>query len=131
MSTNVFFDLAVGRASQILGKKSRLILLLGRLSHKLQHVNWSALKTQEIKQQFFLFGRLLHAFAKGRYTDISWKSLLLITAAIIYFISPVDLIPDWIVAVGFTDDFTILMSVYASVRHELDKFLTWERSQLM
>lgn len=130
ISNNVFFDMALNTASGTLSKKGRLFLLMSRLGPKLQKVNWANFKGTGIKERLFLFGRLLKAFAKGEYTSIPWKTVLLITAALIYFISPVDLIPDWLVAVGFTDDFGILMSVYVSVQHELEKFLTWEKSQL-
>jgi uncharacterized membrane protein YkvA (DUF1232 family) len=87
------------------------------------------IKSKELKERLFLFGRLLKAFVKGQYTSIPWKPVLLITAAIIYFINPADLIPDWLFAVGFTDDAGILMMVYSAVQVELNKFLDWEKTQ--
>ena len=75
--------------------------------------------------------RLFKAYASGKYKNIPWKSLLLITAALIYFVSPVDLIPDVLLGIGFTDDFAILLMVYKSVHSEIEKFLDWERSQVI
>lgn len=126
---NAFFDLALGKASKILGTRTRMLILIGQLGTKLKSANWKNIKSAEAKERLFLFGRLLKAFVKGKYTSIPWKPMLLITAAILYFINPADLIPDWILAVGFTDDAGILMMVYASVRAELDKFVAWENTQ--
>lgn len=76
-------------------------------------------------------GRLIKAYALGEYRDISWRTILLVTAAIIYFINPVDLIPDLIPITGFTDDIGVLIWVYNSVNAELEKFIMWEQSRVV
>jgi uncharacterized membrane protein YkvA (DUF1232 family) len=128
---NAFFDLAIGKASKILGTRARMLILIGQLGARLKSTNWKDIKSAHLKERLFLFGRLLKAYIRGTYTSIPWKSMLLITAAVIYFINPVDLIPDWLLAIGFTDDAGILMMVYASVRADLDKFVAWENAQLI
>ncbi|MBL7834088.1 MAG: DUF1232 domain-containing protein [Cyclobacteriaceae bacterium] len=55
---------------------------------------------------------------------------MIVLAAIIYFLNPIDLIPDFIPVLGLTDDFSVLLWVYNTVTHEIDKFLTWERANL-
>jgi uncharacterized membrane protein YkvA (DUF1232 family) len=131
MRGNVFFNIALSKASRLLGKKGRLLLLLTKLGQKLQHVKWKEIRKEDIKEKFFILGRLLKAYALGRYREIPWKTLLLITAAIIYFINPIDLVPDWIPGLGLTDDVGILMSVYYSIDSEIEKFLTWEKTQIV
>lgn len=119
--------MALNKASSVLGKKGRLLILLTRLGTKLRSVK---MKDLNVKEKFFILGRLLKAYALGKYREIPWKTLLLVTAAVLYFVNPIDLIPDWIPGIGFTDDLGILMSVYASINSEIDKFLTWEKSQV-
>ncbi len=46
-------------------------------------------------------------------TPIRVKAMLL--AALAYFVTPVDFIPDWIAAFGFTDDATVLMAAIGLV----------------
>lgn len=128
MRKNVFFNFALNRAPAILGKKGRALMLLTKMGDKLRHVN---MKDINIREKFFILGRLLKAYILGRYREIPWKTLLLVTAAILYFVNPIDFVPDWIPFLGFTDDFGILVSVYSSVRSEIDKFLTWEKSQVI
>lgn len=83
-----------------------------------------------IKDKFFVLGRLIKAYALGNYRQIPWKTILLIVAAIIYFVNPLDLIPDVVPLTGLTDDFAVLVWVYNSVSSEIDKFVAWEEDQL-
>lgn len=127
---NIFFKAAVKKAAALAGKKSRLLLLLSRLTLKLKEVNWKKVTVLTAKEKLSTFGRLLRAYALGRYRNVPWKSLLIIIAAVLYFVSPLDLIPDLLPLTGFTDDFAVLLWVYNSVATEIDKFLTWEKSQV-
>ncbi len=47
------------------------------------------------------------------------KSRLILIAALAYFVSPVDAIPDFIFALGFVDDASILMAAFAAVRSSI------------
>ncbi|KAF0112265.1 MAG: hypothetical protein FD147_326 [Chloroflexi bacterium] len=70
--------------------------------------------------------RLLQAYFSKQYTAIPWGSVVLIVGAVIYFVSPIDLMPDWIPLSGFIDDAAVLMFVLAQIRSDLDRFLLWE-----
>lgn len=127
-SNNPFFKMALNKASKWIGKPGRLLKLVVDLSAKIRTINWKGVKRSEVKESFFTMGRLLKAYATGKYKGVPWKSLLLIAAAIIYFVNPIDLIPDWIPGLGITDDLGILMTVYKSVSADIDKFLDWEKT---
>jgi uncharacterized membrane protein YkvA (DUF1232 family) len=127
---NKFFTAALKRAVQTAGKPSRLLLLLSRLAMKLREVNWKSVNAETAKEKFYVFGRLTKAYALGHYRQIPWKTILLIVAAIIYFVNPIDLLPDLIPIAGLTDDFGVLLWVYNAVNTEIDKFLDWEKSRL-
>lgn len=131
MTKNTFFNIALSKASSLLGRKGRMLALLASFAFKLKNVEWSRLNGQDIKEKFFVIGRLFKAYTLGKYRNIPWKPLLIITAAMIYFVSPIDLIPDVLAGVGFTDDFAILLSVYNAASDELDKFIEWEKSQVI
>ena len=110
------------------GKPGRLLLLLSRLTMKLREVDWKNVKISTAKEKLYILGRLIRAYALGHYREIPWKSILIIIAAVIYFINPIDLLPDFIPITGLTDDFGVLLWVYSTLSGEIDKFLTWERS---
>jgi uncharacterized membrane protein YkvA (DUF1232 family) len=126
---NQFFQAALQKASRILGKPGRMILLLVAMVRKLNHTEFTKGDAALVKEKFFTLGRLLRAYAQGEYREIPWKSLLLIVAAILYFINPIDVIPDLMPLVGLTDDFAVLFMVYKAIGADIDKFLEWEKSK--
>src|SRR5688500_10572310 len=109
MLKNSFFTAALRKAAAMSGKPGRLILLVSRLAMKVREVNWENVKTANAKEKFYVLGRLIKAYATGQYRNIPWRTILIIAAAIIYFINPIDLLPDLIPALGLTDDFGILL----------------------
>lgn len=126
---NRFFEAALQKASRILGKPGRIILLLTTLVRKLQHTNVVNSDSVQVKAKFYTLGRLLRAYAHGEYREMPWKSLLLIVAAVLYFINPIDVLPDIMPLVGLTDDFAVLLMVYKSLAADIDRFLLWEKSK--
>ncbi|MEX1238850.1 MAG: DUF1232 domain-containing protein [Cyclobacteriaceae bacterium] len=127
---NRFFTSALGHAASVLGRRGRLLALLPQLAMKLRETKWRNVNTNAAKEKFFVLGRLLKAYALGDYREIPWKTLLLIVAAIIYFLNPLDLIPDLIPLTGLTDDFAVLLWVYNSASNEVHKFLDWEKNKV-
>ena len=75
--------------------------------------------------------RLTRAYFSKQYTDVPWQTIVLAIAALIYFVSPVDLIPDFIPGVGYLDDVVVISFVVASIKADLDNFLEWEDDQKM
>ena len=126
---NRFFQVALQSASRILGKPGRIVMLLTTLGRKIAHTNFTKADGAQVKEQFFTLGRLLRAYASGDYRTIPWKSLLLIVAAILYFINPIDVIPDLLPIIGLSDDFAVLFTVYKSIGSDIEKFLEWEKSR--
>lgn len=125
---NKFFHAALRNAAAAIGRPSRLLAILPKLALKLKNANWSNVNAGTAKERFFILGRLIKAYALGHYREIPWKTLLLIVAAVIYFVNPLDLVPDLIPLTGLTDDFAVLLWVYNSVSNDIEKFIAWEKS---
>lgn len=70
--------------------------------------------------------RLFKAYTSREYTKIPWGSIVLVVVAILYFVSPLDLVFDWIPFAGFVDDAAIIAFVIKQLKNDLDAFLRWE-----
>lgn len=81
---------------------------------------WSQLKA---------FFRLLEAYTRKKYTAVPWGSIVMVTIAILYFVSPFDLILDWLPVAGFVDDAAVMLFVIRQIKHDLDAFIAWEEAQ--
>jgi uncharacterized membrane protein YkvA (DUF1232 family) len=70
--------------------------------------------------------RLVRAYERGQYQQVSNDALLWIVAALNYLVDPFDLIPDKIPFLGFVDDATVVEFVADKTRQTLDDFMIWE-----
>ena len=79
--------------------------------------NWAYLQTML---------RLVRAYERGEYRQLSNDALIWIVAGLNYLVDPFDLIPDKTPFLGFVDDATVIEFVAAKTRQTLDDFMTWE-----
>ena len=86
-------------------------------------------KVKLLTQPIQIFVRMIKAHFRGEH-KISFGTLGLIVLALVYFLSPIDLIPDFLGFFGFADDLSIVLAVFAKVKDEVDEFLDWEKSKL-
>lgn len=61
----------------------------------------------------------------GRYRDYNGKMLLLIVALLLYVVSPLDIVPDWIPGAGFLDDAALIGYVVHLADRELERYYRW------
>jgi uncharacterized membrane protein YkvA (DUF1232 family) len=83
----------------------------------------------DVVEDFRSLVRLVVAYARGYYRDIPPASLVTVVAGLIYVVSPLDLIPDPVPVLGWSDDAMVVGWVIKTVREELDAFRAWELGQ--
>lgn len=79
----------------------------------------------ELRETAMLFVEMIRARVSGRYTGLPARSLVLMGAALVYLIAPVDSVPDVVPVVGLADDVAVLGWVAASLSAELTRYRTW------
>jgi uncharacterized membrane protein YkvA (DUF1232 family) len=126
---NVFFKVALTQASRLAGKPGRLLQLVAQLAHRLIRMDRKSMSAIEFKERLRILGRLIVAYAQGRYRIIPLKALLTVVAALLYFLNPFDLVPDAILGIGLMDDLAVLTWVYKNTKLELNNFIHWEKQQ--
>jgi uncharacterized membrane protein YkvA (DUF1232 family) len=72
--------------------------------------------------------RLARAYALGTYRKIPWKALVSAVAAILYFVMPLDAIPDFIPIIGYLDDAAVIAYGMRMFHGEIARFAAWEQS---
>ena len=68
-------------------------------------------------------------YANGNYKDISNTSIVAVIGSLLYFISPLDVVPDFILGLGFLDDAFIIGYVFNKIAKELDQYQKWKDNQ--
>ena len=74
--------------------------------------------------------RVARDYQAAEYQDMPKPKLLIVIAAIIYFVSPFDVIPDWLPVLGHIDDAFVVSLALKSVRADLDTFMAWETARI-
>lgn len=76
-----------------------------------------------------LIGMISDTISK-KYSAIPWGSLVSIVAALIYFVSPFDLIPDYILGAGYIDDGAVVAFVLGQINSDVVKYRQWKDQQI-
>lgn len=105
------------------------LLSRGRLPALLFAVARKGPRIDQLREDVKLLQSLCLAWWRGEYRAISPKALVTIVAGLLYFVSPIDAIPDWLLGVGFLDDIAVLGWVLKTVADELARFKAWRDSQ--
>ncbi|MBH3393545.1 YkvA family protein [Pseudomonas monteilii] len=105
------------------------LLSRGRLPALLFAVARKGPRLGQLREDVKLLQSLCLAWWRGEYRAISPKALVTIVAGLLYFVSPIDAIPDWLLGVGFLDDIAVLGWVLKTVADELARFKAWRESQ--
>ena len=113
------------KASELVNDKSKTLSKIEE-GLKIASANKGALS--DVWSQLRLLFSLTKDYAKGSYVDIPKTTIVSVLAALLYFISPIDLVPDFIVGMGFLDDAFVLGFVYKRVSKELLKYQAWKKT---
>lgn len=83
----------------------------------------------ELADQLKLLQGLCLAWWCGEYRAIDSRALLSVVAALLYFVTPLDAIPDWLFGIGLIDDLAVLAWVLRTWQVELAAFQQWRNAQ--
>lgn len=97
-----------------------------KIDEAFKKANANKADLQSVWVQFELLLSLVKDYFNGTYKDIPKNSIIAITAGILYFLSPVDLIPDFLLGFGLIDDVFIIGLVIKQVTKDLIKYKSWK-----
>lgn len=94
---------------------------------------WAALRRQRrpdapgIWEQMAALPRLIKQTLKGTYPGMDRSRLLMMVGALLYIVSPIDLVPEsMFLFLGLTDDAFVLTWLAGMILAETEGFLAWE-----
>lgn len=73
---------------------------------------------------------LLKDYWSGEYRAVPWWAISAIVFSLLYVVSPIDLIPDFIPVIGYVDDAAVVSLCLVLVEQELSKYRKWRESHL-
>jgi len=77
---------------------------------------------REMREQLELAIAMVRAWMSGDYDGVSRKTAIILIAALLYFVVPFDVVPDFLFSWGFIDDAAVLAYVFNQLREEIEAF---------
>jgi len=94
------------------------------LDEKLKQVPGKLLKM--INQVKLLF-EMIRDYCQGAYKEVPWASIAMAVGALAYFLSPVDLIPDFIPVIGYLDDAMVVALAIKAIQEDLRAYCNFKK----
>lgn len=70
--------------------------------------------------------RMSKAWVSRKYTQMNTQTVLYCIVAVVYFVTPTDFVPDFILGLGFVDDLAVLSWVLSVIKDDVEAFKRWE-----
>lgn len=115
------YDALSVEAEELLKDQDKLEKMLQKLEKKLKTVPVVGTSLSYVP----LMISLVRAYIKGEYKEIPVASVIAIIAALIYVMSPIDIIPDVIPGIGYLDDGIVVAGCLALVKTDILDYKAW------
>ncbi|MWV15740.1 DUF1232 domain-containing protein [Pseudomonas sp. L-22-4S-12] len=114
------------QAAQAVLERGKLPRLLAAVAQK---GAGNAARLGRVRGDLQLLLGLCTAWWRGEYRVISTRALVSIVAGLLYFLTPLDALPDWLLGIGLLDDLAVLAWLLRTWQGELDAYRAWREAQ--
>lgn len=105
----------------MLKDKDEIERLLQRLEKKLENVPYIGTQLSVVP----VLASLLKSYIQGEYKDVPIGTIIAIISALVYFVSPIDILPDSIPIVGYFDDAAVVAACWKLVDSDVKEYKAW------
>ena len=124
---NPHYDEDKRKADKYEGQPHKIRQVIEKAMNKLKKLDIDPLN--DLAESIKTLTRLLEAYLRGHY-QMRWQSAASVIAALLYFIAPVDAIPDFILGMGYIDDLSIIRYTLKIIGKDLERFEKWEKENV-
>ena len=128
ISKDAIFSLFLGRATKIMSKPLKVLAIVNEAADKLADRNSKDNKFKQLFDTALTLVRMVRDYVKGDYRGIHTSTIVAGVAVLLYVISPIDLVPDFIPVLGFLDDLALISWFMDKFKTELTHYREWEAS---
>ena len=113
------------QSEALLNDKDELDDFLYRLEQKINDMPFVGKKFSMIPVMI----SLVKNYVQGKYTTVPYGTILAVLSALIYFLAPIDIVPDFIPLAGYIDDMAVLGHCMNMVSIDIETYEKWRQAQ--
>ena len=113
------------QSEALLNDKDELDDFLYRLEQKIKEMPLVGKKFTMIPVMI----SLVKNYVQGKYTTVPYGTILAILSALIYLLSQIDLIPDFLPGIGYLDDMAVVGFCITMVKTDIESYDVWRQAQ--
>lgn len=84
-------------------------------------------KLNRFWDDFKILFSMINDYYHGRYKEVPWYVITAAGAALLYVLSPMDLVLDFIPGIGYVDDAAVFLFCLNQIKGEIEKYKLWKR----
>jgi uncharacterized membrane protein YkvA (DUF1232 family) len=126
LSKNAIFNVFVNRATKLLGKPFKVVTILNETANKLADKESKDNKFKQLFDVALTLVRMVRSYVSGEYREIETSTIISGFAVLLYVLSPLDLVPDFIPVLGFLDDLSLVSWFLGKFQAEITRYRNWE-----
>lgn len=104
-------------ADRVIQKESKLTTILASVGQLKKYRKMGEIMLMMIKD-----------YRRGEYKAVPWMTVAAAVTGLLYVLSPIDLIPDFIPILGYVDDLTVMTIIVGWIDTDLHKYMDWKLS---
>ena len=113
------------KSVELLENAENLDRFLERAEEKLIKLGPAGKKLAYIPEMIML----IRSYTIKEYTDISLGEIIAIVAALIYFVSPLDVFSDFVPGLGLLDDVLVMTVVISWCDEDIEQYMEWRKKK--
>lgn len=117
------------KAKEVANDRNRISAVISNAREKIKKLTEESDEFQDLRLKLDVLIRMAKTHISGEFKAFSWRTILLVVFGLLYFIAPLDVIPDFLPALGYSDDVSIIYFIFQKLSDDIDRFGEWEISQ--
>ena len=113
-----------GKAEVLLKNEDKMEKFLRKLEKKLKVIPIAGNALSNIP----IMISMIKNYVKKEYTEAPLGTIVAIISALIYFLAPIDLIPDFFAGIGFADDAAVVAACVKLIYDDLEEYKKWREA---